>query len=271
MIFTLKKNKDNVEIETVKYAGDKISDDMKNIPQFLPKKNASFYIVGRPRSGKSTLLYSLLCSDGRKIKNKEKHKAKFYYKIFERVYIFSPSIKTSEKPFPLPPENIFEDYDPEILNALIENLAQDENMNCCFVFDDVIKSLNANGGQNAKLLMKLLLNRRHILYNPNDTDEDHISGCSSIITSQRYNLLPMFIRSSGISHLILFKITNMKDLNDVWIENAPEMDFKQFKRICDYVWDEPHNFLYIILDADITEKFHKNFDRIELTEDYLNT
>ena len=49
------------------------------------------------------------------------------------------------------------------------------------------------------------------------------------------------------------------------------MDFKQFKRICDYVWDEPHNFLYIILDADITQKFHKNFDRIELNEDYLNT
>ncbi len=63
----------------------------------------------------------------------------------------------------------------------------------------------------------------------------------------------------------------MKDLNDVWVENANEMSFKQFKAICDYVWSEPHSFLYIILDEDISRKYHRNFDRIELDEDYLNT
>lgn len=271
MVFTLKKNKNNVEIEPVKYNGDRINDDMKSIPEFLPKINFSFYIVGRPRSGKSTVLNSLLCSDGRKIRNENKNKARFYYKIFDKVFIFSPSIKTSSKPFPLPPENIFNDYDGEILTNLIENIAKDQNYNCCFVFDDVIKALQQNGGENAKILHKMLLNRRHILYNPNDEDEEHLSGCSSIITSQRYNLLPLYIRSSGISHLILFKITNMKDLNDVHIECANEMDFKQFKKIADYCWSEPHNFLYIILDADITEKYHKNFDRINIDQNYLNT
>src|SRR6056300_1744338 len=106
MNFTIRKNKDNVELEPIKYNGDRINEDMKLIPEFLPKINFSFYIVGRPRSGKSTLLNSLLCNDGRKIRNQNKNKSKFYYKLFERVYIFSPSIKTASKPFPLPPENI---------------------------------------------------------------------------------------------------------------------------------------------------------------------
>jgi len=271
MNFNIRKNKNNVEIEPIKYNGDRINEDMKSIPEFLPKINFSFYIVGRPRSGKSTLLNSLLCSDGRKIRNQNKNKSKFYYKLFERVYIFSPSIKTSSKPFPLPPENIFDDYDPEILNNLIENIAKDENLNCAFIFDDVISKINKNNGENSKNLHRMLLNRRHILYNPNDLDDEHISGCSSFITSQRYNLLPLTIRTSGISHLILFKITNQKDLNDVWVECANEMDFKQFKKICDFVWKEPHNFLYIILDEDISRKYHRNFDLIELDEDYLNS
>ena len=271
MNFLIKKNSCNTHIEPIKYSGDKINDDMKQIPEFLPKNGFSFYIVGRPRSGKSTLLNSLLCSDGRKIKNKNEYKPKFYYKIFERVYIFSPSIKTSTKKFPLPEKNIYNDYDPEILTQLLNDIAEDENLNCCFIFDDVIKSLNKHGGENASVLHSMLLNRRHILYNPNDEDEDHISGCNTFITSQRYNLLPMTIRSSGISHLILFKITSIKDLNDVWYENAPEMSFKQFKKICDFVWSEPHSFLYIILDEDIGNKYHKNFDRIILNEDYLNT
>ena len=270
-MFNIKKNKCNVEIEPIKYAGDRISDDMKSIPEFLPKTGFSFYIVGKPRSGKSTLLNALLCSDGRKIKNKNQHKPKFYYKIFERVYIFSPSIKTSTKKFPLPEQNIFDDYNPEILTDLINNIAADENLNCAFVFDDVIKTLNKKGGENASVLHKMLLNRRHILYNPLDEDPEHISGCNSFITSQRYNLLPMTVRTSGISHLILFKITNMKDLNDIWVENANEMTFNQFKRITDYVWKEPHAFLYIILDEDISQKYHKNFDRIEIDESYLNT
>ena len=70
---------------------------------------------------------------------------------------------------------------------------------------------------------------------------------------------------------MLFKITNMKDLQDVWIETANELTFPQFKKICDWVWSEPHSFVYMVLDEDITKKFHKNFDRIILNEEYLNS
>ena len=271
-MFELQKNLSNTEISHIKYEGDKLHDDMKSIPEFLPKKNFSFYIVGRPRSGKSTLLHYLLCSDGRKIKNKNLHKPKFYYKQFDKVIIFSPSIKTSSKPFPLTKKNIYDEYEPELLQEVIQEIQdENENQNVCMVFDDVIKSLQKGGENAGRVLHKLLLNRRHIFYNENDDDEDNISGCSSIITSQRYNLLPLYIRSSGISHLILFKITNQKDLQDVWIETANELTFPQFKKICDWVWSEPHSFVYMTLDEDITKKFHKNFDRIILTEEYLNS
>ena len=65
-MFELQKNLSNTEISHIEYEGDKLHDDMKSIPEFLPKKNFSFYIVGRPKSGKSTLLHHRLCSDGRK-------------------------------------------------------------------------------------------------------------------------------------------------------------------------------------------------------------
>ena len=271
-MFELQKNLSNTEISHIKYEGDKLHDDMKSIPEFLPKKNFSFYIVGRPKSGKSTLLHHLLCSDGRKIKNKNLHKPKFYYKQFDKVIIFSPSIKTSSKPFPLTKKNIYDEYNPELLQDVIEEIQdENQNQNVCMVFDGVIKNLQKGGENAGRVLHKLLLNRRHIFYNEEDDEDDHISGCSSIITSQRYNLLPLYIRSSGISHLMLFKITNQKDLQDVWIETANELTFPQFKKICDWVWGEPHSFVYMILDEDITMKFHKNFDRIILNEEYLNT
>ena len=125
--------------------------------------NFSFYIVGRPKSGKSTLLHHLLCSDGRKIKNKNLHKPKFYYKQFDKVIIFSPSIKTSSKPFPLPKKNIHDEYEPELLQDVIEEIQdEDQNQNVCMVFDDVIKSLQKGGENAGRVLHKLLLNRSEL-------------------------------------------------------------------------------------------------------------
>ena len=109
-LFNLIKNKDDVYIEPIKYSGDKLSEKMKEIPQYLPKKNFSIYICGLPKSGKSTIIHSLLCGDGRKIRNQNKNKPKFYYKQFDKVFIFSPSIATQEKPFKLPLEQIYNDY-----------------------------------------------------------------------------------------------------------------------------------------------------------------
>ena len=267
--FELQLNKDPVEIEAVKFSGDKLNEAMKNIPQFLPKKNFSFYIVGRPKQGKSCLINALICNAGRKIKGLNKHKSKFYYQVFERIFIFSPSIKTCENPPNIPSHRIFPEFDAELLEALLELLSTEQNRNSLFVFDDVIKALNNNSGDNARVLHKLLLNRRHVTFNPNDEDSENISGCSSIITSQRYNQLPLYIRASGISHLILFKVINLKDLKDIHTENCGEMSFEKFKKIAEFAWDGDHSFLYIILENDIHTKYYKNFDRILITEDYL--
>ena len=268
MKFDIEKNKNNVEITPVKYSGDKLNDSMKNIPYPLPKKNASFYIVGRPQSGKSTILHSLLCNDGRKLKLGG-NKSRFYYRVFDLIFIFSPSLKTCNNKPKIPENRIFSEFDAELLEEILELIEEGDNKNCLFVFDDVIKALNSNNGENSRVLHKMLLNRRHITHNPNDENEDHISGCSSIITSQRYNQLPLYIRSSGISHLILLKVSNQKDLKDIWIETSSEITFDKFKKLTEFVWNEPHNFLYIILDEDINNKFFKNFDKIILPEDIL--
>ena len=266
-IFEIEKNKNNCDITPIKYKGDLLSDAMKDIPCPLPKKNFSMYIVGRPGSGKSTILSSLLCNDGRKLKIGRK--SRFYYKVFEKIFIFSPSLKTCENKPKVPENRIFDNFDPELLDELLRLIGKGDNINCLFVFDDVIKALNEKSGENARVLHKMLLNRRHVLYNEDDEEKANVSGCSSIITSQRYNQLPLYIRSSGLSHLILLKVSNQKDLKDIHIEVASEMSFIKFKSMCDYVWREPHNFLYIILDADIEKKYYFNFDLIKLDETFL--
>jgi len=263
--FEIELNKNNVDITPIKYAGDKLNECMKCIPNPLPKKNFSIYIVGRPRSGKSTILNSLLCNDGRKLPTGG-HKSRFYYKVFDMIFCFSASIATSENKPRIPDNRIFEEYDGELLGEIIELIKEGDNKNCLFIFDDVIRDMMKHDGENVKILHKMLLNRRHITHNEQDEDPDHLSGCSSIITSQRYNMLPLFIRSSGLSHLILLKVSNQKDLQDIHIECASEMPYKKFKKMCDFVWDEDHNFLFIILDEKIENKFYKNFDRLCLTE-----
>lgn len=263
--FEIEKNKNNVDITTCKYNGDKLNDSMKLIPSPLPKKNFSMYIVGRPASGKSTLLNSLLCNDGRKLKCGG-HKSRFYYKVYDMIFIFSASLATCDNPPKIPENRIFDTFDGELLNEILDLIKEGDNKNCLFVFDDVISSIGKNTNENVNVLHKMLLNRRHITHNEFDDNEEHLSGCSSIICSQRYNLLPLYIRSSGISHLILFKVSNLKDLQDIHIETSSEMDFKLFKKLTDFAWNEPHNFLYIILDAPIEDKFYKNFDKILLTE-----
>ena len=68
-------------------------DEDTSIPEPLPRKSLSMLVIGKPGIGKTTLLVSLVCKQGKTFNRK-----------FYLVYLWSPSLITMEDdPFELIP------------------------------------------------------------------------------------------------------------------------------------------------------------------------
>ena len=138
-----------------------------NVDKILPEKlneypltstlNKSFILalLGKPASGKSSFLISLLQS-----KN-------LFKKIFENIIIFIPpnSRNSDNNNFwekNLPPENIYDEVTLETLTEAYERCKENakEGYKSLLVFDDVQKDFK---GECEKLLLDIFNNRRHVL------------------------------------------------------------------------------------------------------------
>ena len=138
-----------------------------NVDKILPEKlneypltstlNKSFILalLGKPASGKSSFLISLLQS-----KN-------LFKKIFENIIIFIPpnSRNSDNNNFwekNLPPENIYDELTLETLTEAYERCKENakEGYKSLLVFDDVQKDFK---GECEKLLLDIFNNRRHVL------------------------------------------------------------------------------------------------------------
>jgi len=194
-----------------------------------------FYIInGGPGSGKTNLLLNLLTKKG-----------KFFNKKFDRVYIFSPSLKTVTRAINLPEERIFDVFDLEALQMIIdlENEEQEKNK-CLIIFDDMI----SNFKKNIKTMLKLIYNRRHIG-----------GGFSVIITSQVFNKIPSEIRKA-CNLLICFKTTNKKEKESIY-NDFVNISKDEYEKILDYCWKNKHDFLMIDCNDGT---FYNGFNRLIL-------
>ena len=266
-MFSTIQNKQNLIIKPVKFACDDISDMTHIPPDPLPKKNFFMYIVGSPNSGKTTLFFNLTHAKHEKVKlkdltnNYKYKKPQFYREVFDKVYMFSCSLATMDMDkILIPTEQINGDYDGELLASIIEFEKESAlNPNTLFIFDDCIKSICKKGSNNQDILHKLILNRRQCTTN---SDCDKSAGNSIMILSQKYNLLPLTLRNA-ISDLIIFRTNNNKEKYNIWEEFGQALDYSEFKKLLDYVWDEKFNFLYIKPNESVNKQFYKNFDLIE--------
>lgn len=240
------KNKDDLKINQVKK-----SDNEKYILPFIPPSpleshNFFMYIVGRPASGKTHLLHSLL---HQKI-------PRFYRCMFDKIYMFSPSAETLSN-WSIHEDRLYNKLDFEKLNDILESEYESaHNHNILIVLDDCIKDLQGNKSREiSKLLSKMILNRRHITYN--SSNKDKRGSLSVIITSQKFNMLPLEYRTQVTSN-ILFKTDNLKEKNSIY-EELFENRFsrKEYNEIEKFVFDKPHNFMLIS-----NSKIYKNFDEI---------
>lgn len=185
------------------------------------------YLVGKPGSGKSHLIYELVTNPS------------LYYKKFNRVFFCSP--------YEIPGLAMAKDnWQPYFdLDWLYQQVtSQPSGSNVLIILDDVIADIKKE--QNNPKLMKLIFNRRHLI--PNGT-------ISYVIAAQKYIVCPTRIRSC-LTALVVFK-TNPNDWRKIKEENC-YFDKALEGHIISNVYSKPYSFLYMRLDnGDIYQNFEK--------------
>lgn len=226
------------EIENPKYkiTGYQMKNDAVIAGLDPPLNTYNFFTIvnGGPGSGKTNLLLNLLTKKG-----------KFYNKKFDRIYIFSPSLKTVTREINLPKDRIYETFDLEAIQDIIEiENAEEEPNKILIIFDDMVANLK----KNLKPMLQLIYNRRHIG-----------GGVSIIITSQVYNKIPQELRKVA-TLLVCFKTTNKHEVESIYEDfiSIPKNDFDEVLR---YSWKNKHDF--VIIDAN-TSDIYKEFNKLIL-------
>ena len=233
---------------------DKLS-DLPFIPEKpLSAKNFAMYIVGSPGSGKTNLLLQLLMSHPTK-KNRKKNR--YYYGLFDNIYLISASMATLPVSFlnKLDDDRVFDKFSDELLSNIIQEMYDGANQNNLLILDDCIRDLTRS-----KILSKLIYNRRHA--SQNNEHESGQGSISIIITSQKWTLLPLEFRVA-MSDFAVFKSTNKSEINRLQEELAYDLDNVQFNSMVNNVWADKYNFLFIKPNNNLHEKYYKNFDSIQ--------
>jgi hypothetical protein len=209
-------------------------------------------IIGRSQlSGKSSLAVNLLVKP-----------MPFYRNDFkgENVYIISPSVYTDEKmkiiknQLDIPDENIFTEYDEDILMALYEYLENQfieyeekkEKPPNVLIYMDDLGYTNKLKDKNAGFISKLLCNGRHI-------------NISSIQVVQKYSQLSTTTRCN-LTGAIIFSLMTDKDLEAITDDHNYLPDRKAFKKMYRNNTKDKHSFIII--------NYTNNYNEIYLDKDF---
>lgn len=198
-------------------------------------------IIGKPASGKTSLLYSLFKKSGRN---------RIFRKVFHNIYLFMPhrsrnSLKNNI--FSVLPENQI--YDELTLDNLSDVMArirnQEPDENSCIIFDDQGAYLKNNDTR--QLFKELIYNRRHL-------------HCSIFFLVQSWLSVEKDLRKL-FSNIICFKVSKseMENLFNEVIEQRKD----HMLDIMRIVYDRPHQWMFINSDS---ARIFKMWDELLLTE-----
>ena len=191
-------------------------------------------LIGKPRSGKTSLLYSLFKSK------------KLFKKVFQKIYLFQPSASRSsmtDNIFNVLPNNQkFDDLTFDNLNQVMEEIKiEDASTNTCIIFDDMTAYLKNT--EIKQLMKELIFNRRHL----------HVS---IFFLVQTYKSIEKDIRKL-FSNIFIFKVS--KNELETIFDEIVEIDKKYIQPISSLVYDEPYKYLFINLES---QRLFKEFDEI---------
>jgi len=218
------------------------------LTKFL-NKSQSTMIIGKPGSGKTSLLYALFKSQ----------KPPLLRDVFENIFLFQPkesSNSMNDKIFHnnLPDENLFydltEDNLSEVFNRIKKENESDEYegiLNHCIIIDDFTAKLRQNPAIK-NLLHEILANRRHL----------HIS---IFFIVQSYKSVEPDIRKL-IDNFFIYRV-NKQALEQIFQE-VVEVPSKYVIPISNLVYDKKYEYLFVNVD---TKRMFKGFDEIIIGED----
>ena len=196
-------------------------------------------IIGRPKSGKSSLLQSFF---------KSKHALK---KIYNKIILFMPSASRSSVKTDvfnkLPEGQIYDELSYENLNEAFNIFkSMEKNESKCLILDDM--SAYLKNKETLHLFKEILYNRRH-------------HGISVFMLVQTYYSVPKELRRV-FSNFFIFRVPldTMKTIFSELLEQKDEFILPIIKT----VYDKPHNWLFINLDSQV---MYKCWDRILIKDD----
>jgi len=196
----------------------------------LPNKTGHFlYVSGKAGSGKTTVWLNLI--------------NKYYNKVYNRIYLYSPSchsignkIKLSENrirknlsTLEADIQEIEEEYKEGLENGLVYSYL--------IIIDDLIGDINKMGrGKNSDLFKHLILNRGHI-------------NCSVIVASQKWREMPLIYRVN-CSHAIVFPTKSKSEIDAIIQDTNLFFNEKEFRNALHFIWESKHSFCYIDMEHD---------------------
>ena len=205
----------------------------------LMNTHSTNLFIGKPASGKTSLLYSFFKSK------------KLFAKIFHNIYLFQPSqsrASMKDKLFDLlPEEQIYDELNYDTLNEVLEKIKdEDQKYNNCIIFDDMTSFLKDN--ETFKLFKQIINNRRHL-------------RTSVFFLVQTYHSIPKEIRRL-FSNVFVFRVS--KNELETIFEELVEKHKDCILQIAKLVFDKPYNFLFINTE---TQRLFKNWDELKFKDD----
>ena len=205
----------------------------------LMNNHSTNLIIGRPGSGKTSLLYSLF-------KSKQ-----LFAKVYHNIYLFQPSasrFSMKDKLFDkLPAEQIYDELNYDTLNEVMDIIKEeDKKYNNCIIFDDMTAYLKDN--ETFKLFKNLINNRRHL-------------RTSVFFLVQTYHSIPKEIRRL-FSNVFVFRVS--KNELETIFEELVEKHKDCVLEVSKLVFDKPYNFLYINTES---QRLFRNWDELIFKND----
>lgn len=203
--------------------------DNYDLTSFM-NNHSTTLMIGRPKSGKTSLLYSFF-------KSKD-----IFKNTFDKIFLFQPSQSRQsmkDKLFDrIPDDQKYEELTLENLNNVEENLSEHNNV---ILFDDMAVFLRDKSIK--KKLKELVFNRRH----------KHLS---IIFLVQTYMSLESDIRKM-FSNLFIFKCSK-REMETIFDEHV-ELQNEYVLPIMKVVFDEPYQYLFLNTDS---QRLFKGFDEL---------
>lgn len=208
--------------------------DKYELTKFLNQHSTTLFI-GKPRSGKTSLLFSL-------IKGVLK-------KCFHRIYCFQPSesrASMSDDLFgKLPQDQVYDELNVDNLQEVMDRIRIDaaKGLNSLIIFDDQTAHLKKK--DTMQLFKELIYNRRHL-------------HCSLYFCVQTFYSVPKDLRRLW-TNLFVFK-TSKDEFQNIWNELI-EYDESLLPKIRKLVYDKPYQYLFLNTD---TQRMFKMWDEIKI-------